>query len=114
MFIFKKGAKYIGIAEASMGYPYATDDPMKAQQWGSVEIARRYASQFKESWTLHELHGLEVTPVLDEPKLVNDMPTARITREEAEKWVQQYWNNLHLSIGTDKLVTKLLDQIYGE
>jgi len=61
MFLFKKGEKYIGMDDASGGYPYETDRAFSAKEWSSVKEAQQYQSMFKdEGWTLHEVVGLNL------------------------------------------------------
>ena len=110
MFIFKNGNKYIG---SDQGYLYETDNMFSAKTWLYASDTQPFENQIKESWTLHEIHGYETSPVGIEPDPSNDTPTPRITREEAEKWVADYPPEHSLTNYAAMLIINLLDQIYG-
>lgn len=53
--------KYIGMDQASGGYPYETDDLFSAKPWSSREAAMNYEKHFKEkSWHLFLVKGLDL------------------------------------------------------
>ena len=59
MFIFTENEKYVGMDNASGGYPYITDHFMSVKVWRTEQEARDYYKLFdKEDWQLRELRGL--------------------------------------------------------
>lgn len=56
--------KYIGIDEASGGYPFETTSIQNAQKWYSPIVAKNYYDKFpKENWELHLIPEIQTTKV---------------------------------------------------
>ena len=64
VYIFKKEDKFIGMDDASGGYPYETDRFLSVKEWPSAGKAKSYQEHFKnEGWALYKVNGLDITAV---------------------------------------------------
>ena len=58
--------KYVGMDNASGGYPYISDHPLDAHPWTNIEDAKKYRKMFKETWVLNKLEGLKLSCIENE------------------------------------------------
>ena len=63
MYIFKNGNKFIGMDNASGGYPYETDRAFSAHEWSTIKDARDYQKMFSDEWILYEFKSLNLVMV---------------------------------------------------
>lgn len=62
-FITKEG-KYIGMDQASGGYPYVTEKPLSIVLFYTIEDACKYRDMFlKEKWVIKKFLGLNLKDI---------------------------------------------------
>ncbi len=65
-YIFTSGDKYIGMDDASGGYPYETDHFTQLKVWTKIGQAIEYKGHFPEKdWQLREVTGLVMSAAID-------------------------------------------------
>lgn len=53
---------YVGIDQASGGYPHITGEPFSAKFWNDIEEAKKYRKTMKAgfAWSIHEFKGFKL------------------------------------------------------
>ena len=80
-YIFMKGDKYIGMDNASGGYPYETDYMFNVKPWNDPDQAIEYEQHFLDKgWKLYKIKGFNI----EECEFVEEKITIRKVRVKTQ------------------------------